>query len=46
MTAAQSPVPPAFTSEDYRQRMQRVVASATLVGLDGVVVTPGLTSCG
>ena len=41
MTAAQEPVPPAFTGEDYRQRMQRVVDSATTVGLAGVVVTPG-----
>ena len=41
MTAAQEPVPPAFTGEDYRQRMQRVVDSATAVGLAGVVVTPG-----
>ena len=41
MTAAQEPVPPAFTGEDYRQRMQRVVDSATTVGLAGVLVTPG-----
>ncbi len=41
MTAAHEPVPPDFTSEDYRQRMQRVVDSATTVGLAGVVVTPG-----
>ena len=41
MTAAQEPAPPAFTGEDYRQRMQRVVDSATAVGLAGVVVTPG-----
>src|SRR6476619_6985295 len=40
MTAAQEP-PPAFTSEDYRQRMHRVMDSATTVGLAGVVVTPG-----
>ncbi|MDF2146808.1 aminopeptidase P family protein [Knoellia sp. p5-6-4] len=41
MTAAQSPVPRAFTSDDYRQRMERVVDSAATVGLAGVVVTPG-----
>ena len=41
MTAAQNPVPRAFTSDDYRQRMQRVVDSAATVGLAGVVVTPG-----
>ena len=41
MAAAQNPLPRAFTSEDYRQRMQRVVDSAATVGLAGVVVTPG-----
>ena len=41
MTAAHEPAPPDFTGEDYRQRMQRVVDSATTVGLAGVVVTPG-----
>ena len=35
------PLPRAFTSEDYRQRIQRVVDSAATVGLAGVVVTPG-----
>lgn len=35
------PPSPAFTSEDYRLRMQRVAGSAAAAGLAGVVVTPG-----
>jgi Xaa-Pro aminopeptidase len=41
MTTAQQPVPPAFTGEDYRLRMQQVARSAAAAGLAGVVVTPG-----
>jgi Xaa-Pro aminopeptidase len=33
--------PRAFTVEDYRARMDRVVAQAEEAGLDGVVVAPG-----
>ena len=36
------PTPPApFTSDDYAARMRRVLADATRVGLDGLLVTPG-----
>jgi len=41
MTTAQRPAPAAFTSEDYRLRMQQVARSAAAAGLAGVVVTPG-----
>jgi Xaa-Pro aminopeptidase len=41
MTTTQHTSPPAFTSEDYRARMDRVVRSAVDAGLAGVVVTPG-----
>ena len=41
MTTAQQPAPAAFTSEDYRLRMQQVARSAAAAGLAGVVVTPG-----
>jgi Xaa-Pro aminopeptidase len=41
MTNAQQPAPAAFTSEDYRLRMQQVARSAEAAGLAGVVVTPG-----
>ena len=41
MTTAQQPAPAAFTSEDYRSRMQQVARSAAVAGLAGVVVTPG-----
>ena len=41
MTTTRHPSPPAFTSEDYRARMDRVLRSAAEAGLAGVVVTPG-----
>ena len=41
MTATQ-PSPPPFTADDYRARMERVVADATRAGLHGgILVTPG-----
>ena len=40
MSAAAEP-PRAFTAEDYRARMDRVVTQAVEAGLDGVVVAPG-----
>lgn len=43
-TADAAPVP--FTSADYTRRMDRVVAAAREAELDGVLVTPGLISCG
>ena len=41
MTTTKPSSPPAFTSADYRGRMDRVVRSAHEAGLAGVVVTPG-----
>lgn len=41
MTVTPPSRPPAFTSADYRGRMDRVVRSAVEAGLAGVVVTPG-----
>lgn len=41
MTVTPPSRPPAFTSADYRSRMDRVVRSAEEAGLAGVVVTPG-----
>ena len=40
--SASQPAPPPFTADDYRARMERVVADAVESGLDGgILVTPG-----
>jgi Xaa-Pro aminopeptidase len=41
MTVTSSPMPPAFTNDDFAARMRRVVSAAAENDLAGVIVTPG-----
>jgi Xaa-Pro aminopeptidase len=41
MSTTQKPSFPGFTTDDYRERMDRVARTAADTGLAGVVVTPG-----